>query len=84
MICEKMVGLVKGSSAIRAMFEEGRKMAKIYGEENVYDFSLGNPNVAPPKAVAEAVAREAMAQAVCSNPFSQVNFIVDPPQKISL
>ena len=55
MICEKMVGLVKGSSAIRAMFEEGRKMAKIYGEENVYDFSLGNPNVAPPKAVAEAV-----------------------------
>lgn len=55
MICEKMAGLVKGSSAIRAMFEEGRKMAKIYGEENVYDFSLGNPNVAPPKAVAEAV-----------------------------
>ncbi|MBP5384699.1 MAG: pyridoxal phosphate-dependent aminotransferase [Lachnospiraceae bacterium] len=55
MICEKMVGLVKGSSAIRAMFEEGRKMAKIYGEENVYDFSLGNPNVAPPNAVAESV-----------------------------
>ena len=55
MICKKMVGLVKGSSAIRAMFEEGQKMAKIYGAENVYDFSLGNPNVAPPEAVADAV-----------------------------
>ncbi|MBR6451964.1 MAG: pyridoxal phosphate-dependent aminotransferase [Lachnospiraceae bacterium] len=53
MICKKMEGLVKGSSAIRAMFEEGRKMAAIYGEENVYDFSLGNPNVAPPAAVKE-------------------------------
>ncbi|MBO4901354.1 MAG: pyridoxal phosphate-dependent aminotransferase [Lachnospiraceae bacterium] len=55
MICEKMVGLVKGSSAIRAMFEEGQKMAAIYGAGNVYDFSLGNPNVAPPEAVKDAV-----------------------------
>ncbi len=54
MICKKMEGLVKGPSANRAMFEEGRKMAAIYGEENVYDFSLGNPNVAPPAAVKEA------------------------------
>ncbi len=55
MICKKMVGLVQGSSAIRAMFEEGQKMAAIYGAENVYDFSLGNPNVAPPEAVKDAV-----------------------------
>ncbi len=55
MICEKMVGLVQGSSVIRAMFEEGQNMAKIYGAENVYDFSLGNPNVPAPKAVEEAV-----------------------------
>lgn len=55
MICDKMVGLVKGSSVIRAMFEEGQAMAKIYGAENVYDFSLGNPNVAPPQAVKDAV-----------------------------
>ncbi len=55
MICKKMVGLVKGSSAIRAMFEEGQKMAAVYGAANVYDFSLGNPNVAPPEAVKEAV-----------------------------
>jgi len=55
MVSEKMVGLVKNSSAIRAMFEEGQKMAAIYGAENVYDFSIGNPNVAPPEAVKKAI-----------------------------
>lgn len=55
MISKKMEGLVKNSSAIRAMFEEGRKMAEIYGKENVYDFSLGNPSVEPPKAIGEAI-----------------------------
>ncbi len=55
MISEKMVGLVQNSSAIRAMFEEGQKMAAIYGAENVYDFSLGNPNVAPPAAVKDTI-----------------------------
>lgn len=55
MISEKMVGLVKGSSVIRAMFEEGKKMAKEYGAENVYDFSLGNPNVPAPAELNEAI-----------------------------
>lgn len=55
MISERMVGLVKGSSVIRAMFEEGKRLAKEYGAENVYDFSLGNPNVAPPQAVEDAI-----------------------------
>lgn len=55
MISDKMVGLVNDSSVIRAMFEEGKRLANIYGVENVYDFSLGNPNVAAPKAVNEAI-----------------------------
>lgn len=55
MISEKMVGLVQNSSVIRAMFEEGKKLASVYGSENVYDFSLGNPSVEPPKAVKDAV-----------------------------
>lgn len=55
MIAEKMVSLVNGSSVIRAMFEEGKKMAAQYGAENVYDFSLGNPNVPAPKAVNDAI-----------------------------
>lgn len=56
MIAEQMKGFVKNSSAIRAMFEEGKKLAAVYGAENVYDFSLGNPNVpAPEKVRKEAV-----------------------------
>ena len=55
MIAEKMQNMVKNSSAIRAMFEEGNRLAQIYGRENVYDFSLGNPNVEPPKALTTAI-----------------------------
>ena len=55
MISRKMEGLVKGSSVIRAMFEEGKQMAAKYGAENVFDFSLGNPNVPAPAEVNEAI-----------------------------
>ena len=55
MISEKMKGYVANSSVIRAMFEEGKKMAAIYGADHVYDFSLGNPNVPAPEAVKEAI-----------------------------
>ena len=55
MISKKMVELVKNSSVIRAMFEEGKKLAGIYGAENVYDFSLGNPSVEAPEAIKKAV-----------------------------
>ncbi len=55
MISDKMVGLVKNSSVIRAMFEEGKRLAGIYGAENVYDFSLGNPSVEPPAQIKEAL-----------------------------
>lgn len=55
MIADKMVNFVKNSSAIRAMFEEGKIMAEKYGAENVYDFSLGNPNVPAPAEVGEAI-----------------------------
>ena len=54
-----MKALVKNSSAIRAMFEEGKIMAAKYGAENVYDFSLGNPNVPAPVQVKEAIIKEA-------------------------
>ena len=43
MISKKMQQQVAGSSAIRAMFLEGKEMAARIGAENVYDFSLGNP-----------------------------------------
>lgn len=55
MIAEKMKNMVANSSAIRAMFEEGNRLAEIYGAENVFDFSLGNPNVPAPEAVKKAI-----------------------------
>lgn len=55
MISEKMIAMVNNSSAIRAMFEEGKIMAAKYGVENVYDFSLGNPSVPAPKEVKMAI-----------------------------
>lgn len=55
MISKKMENMVANSSAIRAMFEEGNRLAKLYGAENVFDFSLGNPNVPAPEAVKKAI-----------------------------
>lgn len=55
MISEKMKPLVQNNSAIRAMFEEGNRLAAIYGREQVFDFSLGNPNVPAPPEVKQAI-----------------------------
>ena len=55
MISKKMENMVANSSAIRAMFEEGNRLAKIYGPENVFDFSLGNPRVPAPDCVRQAI-----------------------------
>ncbi|MGV8983908.1 pyridoxal phosphate-dependent aminotransferase [Clostridium sp.] len=51
MISYKMKDLVANSSIIRAMFEEGKRLSSIYGEENVFDYSIGNPSVAPPEII---------------------------------
>jgi len=55
MISEKMIKLTKSNSVIRAMFEEGNRLAELHGRENVYDFSLGNPNIPSPPAVNNAI-----------------------------
>jgi len=43
------------SSWIRKMFEEGGRLKALHGAENVYDFSLGNPNLPPPPQFSEAL-----------------------------
>ena len=62
MISKQMQQEIAGSSAIRAMFLEGKEMAKQAGAENVYDFSLGNPMTPVPasynQAIIEAVQKE--------------------------
>lgn len=55
MISKKMEKLVENNSVIREMFEEGKRLAKIYGQENVFDFSLGNPSVETPERVNEVI-----------------------------
>ena len=45
----------KSASVIRKMFEEGAALKKKFGEENVYDFSLGNPDLDPPEDVLNAI-----------------------------
>jgi aspartate aminotransferase len=54
MISQKMYELGTKKSTIRTIFEFGRKRAAEVGEENVFDFSLGNPNVPTPEFVKEA------------------------------
>ena len=53
----RMYGLGSKSSVIREIFEYGKRRAAEIGAENVYDFSLGNPSVAPPRAVEDAIAQ---------------------------
>lgn len=61
MVSKKIEKALQGSSAIRAMFNEGKEMAALYGAENVYDFSLGNPATPAPAKVNEAI-KQAVAQ----------------------
>ena len=57
MLNEKMAGLGYRRSVIREIFEYGKKRKAEIGEENVFDFSLGNPSVPTPAAVTAALER---------------------------
>jgi len=54
-IADKMVKMVEAASTIRKMFEEGIRMREKFGPDNVYDFSLGNPDVPVPAAVKDTM-----------------------------
>jgi len=60
MVSNKTAENLSKSSWIRAMFEQGEKLRKLYGADNVFDFSLGNPDVEPPAVVKEAIRKTAM------------------------
>lgn len=55
MLNEQMVNYGQARSVIRELFEYGNQRAKIVGREKIYDFSLGNPSVAPPPQVNEKI-----------------------------
>ena len=56
MINEKMYALGANRSCIRDLFEYGRQRAALVGNENVYDYSLGNPSIPAPEGVNRAIA----------------------------
>ena len=55
MINQINVGYGKTRSVIRELFEYGKKRKAEIGEDNVYDFSLGNPSVPAPEEVTDAL-----------------------------
>jgi aspartate aminotransferase len=61
-IAKHIETIISGSSWIRKMFEEGARLKAEHGSENVYDFSLGNPNLEPPETF-----RAALKQAAASS-----------------
>jgi aspartate aminotransferase len=63
MISEKIAQDLGKSSWIRKMFEEGERLSAIYGRENVFDFSLGNPVDEPPLSVKNAILEDAQSVA---------------------
>lgn len=49
-IANKIASHISKSSWIRKMFEEGERLRQEFGADNIYDFTLGNPDVEPPTA----------------------------------
>lgn len=62
MISKKIKAIIESpaNGVIRKMFEEGILLKKKFGEENVYDFSLGNPDLDPPEEVINAIKEVAL------------------------
>ena len=55
MIAKRLRESLDSSICIRDIFEEGKKLAEVYGTENIYNFSIGNPSVEPPAIVNQAM-----------------------------
>lgn len=55
MISEEMYDLGSRKSTIRIIFEYGRERAKVVGDDNVFDFSIGNPNIPAPGFIQEGI-----------------------------
>ncbi len=54
-ISKRVKNALEDASWVRRMFEEGEELKRLYGEENVFDFSLGNPDLEPPPSLKKAL-----------------------------
>ena len=76
-IADKMIKMVEDSAMVKKMFEEGARLKAEHGADNVFDFSLGNPDVPPPpefnKVFKELANNDALGHGYTPNPgFPQV------------
>lgn len=70
MLNQQMIALGNNCSTIRELFEYGNRRAAEVGRENIFDFSLGNPNVPAPDAVREAILAEAAGDPVALHGYT--------------
>ncbi|GAB6062157.1 pyridoxal phosphate-dependent aminotransferase [Deferrisoma palaeochoriense] len=54
-VAQRVRAALERASWIRKMFEEGARLKQEFGPENVFDFSLGNPNLDPPERFREVL-----------------------------
>lgn len=77
MLNQQMAALGNNRSTIRELFEYGNQRAAVVGRENVFDFSLGNPNVPAPDAVREAILAEAVGDPVALHGYTSAQGAAD-------
>lgn len=68
-ISEKIKSSMSNSSWIRKLFETGIQLKKLYGDDKIFDFSLGNPDHEPPKAFKEALVKWALEPVPCMHDY---------------
>ena len=77
MLNQQMATLGNNRSTIRELFEYGNQRAAVVGRENVFDFSIGNPNVPAPDAVREAILAEAAGDPVALHGYTSAQGAAD-------
>lgn len=77
MLNQQMAALGNNRSTIRELFEYGNQRAAVVGRENVFDFSIGNPNVPAPDAVREAILAEAAGDPVVLHGYTSAQGAAD-------
>lgn len=77
MLNQHMIALGNNRSTIRELFEYGNQRAAVVGRENVFDFSIGNPNVPAPDAVREAILAEAAGDPVSLHGYTSAQGAAD-------
>ena len=77
MLNRQMAALGNNRSTIRELFEYGNQRAAVVSRENVFDFSIGNPNVPAPDAVREAILAEAGGDPVALHGYTSAQGAAD-------